>query len=254
MPSESGKKRLRLAYVRFTSCCGCQLTLLNCEGHLEALGEAVDLVAFAMASSRRDDRGPLDVALVEGSVSSPDELDRLLELRRRSDFLVAVGACALTGGVNTLGGPDRSSLCRIVYGETARKKTTFPPQPLCRFVAVDLELAGCPPERHETLQVLGALGRGGLAALPEYAVCMECRRRENLCLLLEGKQPCLGPVTRAGCRAHCPSFGVICEGCRGLVAEANRGEEFRLLMELGFSEREVRSRMERFTGVFREDD
>lgn len=242
-----------MAYARFTSCCGCQLTLLNCEEHMQAFDESVDVVSFAMASSRRDDNGPLDIALVEGSVSNPDELEMLLELRRRTEVLVAVGACALTGGVNTLGGVDRSSLCRIVYGETAREKTTFPPQPLCRFVTVDLELAGCPPERHETLQILGSLSRGGLPALPEYVVCMECRQRENVCLLLERKKPCLGPVTRAGCRALCPSFGVVCEGCRGLVAEANRGEEFRLLVELGLSEREVRARMERFSGVFREN-
>jgi coenzyme F420-reducing hydrogenase gamma subunit len=121
-------------------------------------------------------------------------------------------------------------------------------------VLVDLEIAGGPPERGEHLKTLGALLRGGLpSSLPEYAVCMECRQRENLCLLLEEKQPCLGPVTRAGCNALCPSFGVICDGCRGMVAEAGRGEEFRLLLELGLSEREVKARMQRFTGVFDEN-
>jgi coenzyme F420-reducing hydrogenase gamma subunit len=156
--------------------------------------------------------------------------------------------------VNALAGGDRAPLCEEVYGETAAGKTTFPPQPLSLFVRVDLEIAGCPPERGEHLKTLGALLRGGLpSSLPEYAVCMECRQRENLCLLLEGKQPCLGPVTRAGCNALCPSFGVICEGCRGMVAEAGRGEEFRLLLELGLSEREVKARMQRFTGVFDEN-
>ncbi len=245
--------KLRLAYVRFTSCCGCQLTLLNCEEELAALGELVEVVAFDMASSRREDGRPLDVALVEGSISRPDELNRLLELRRRARVLVAVGACALTGGINTLTGPDRSAWCELVYGDTARNKTTFPPQPISRFVQVDLELAGCPPERSEHLQTLAALARGGLPALPDYAVCMECRLRENLCLLVEARQPCLGPVTRAGCRALCPSFGIACEGCRGLVAEANRTEEFRLLLGLGLAEREVRARMERFTGDGHED-
>lgn len=245
--------KLRLAYVRFTSCCGCQLTLLNCEQELAQLAGEVEVVDFDMASSRRDDGGPLDAVLVEGSISRPEELSALLELRRRAAVLVAVGACALTGGVNTLGGADRSPLCERVYGETARLKTTFPPQPLSRFVRVDLEIAGCPPERREHLLALGALARGALPALPAYAVCMECRRRENLCLLLEAKLPCLGPVTRAGCDALCPSFGAICEGCRGLVTEAGRGEEFRLLLELGLSEKEVRARMGRFTGVLDED-
>lgn len=224
------------------------MTLLNCEDQLGDLAEAIELVDFNMASSFRDDGGALDVVLVEGSVSRPEELERLLELRRRAATLAAVGACALTGGVNSLGNGDRASLCNIVYGETAPEKKTFPPQPLSRFVKVDLELAGCPPERGEHLKALGSLLRGGLPALPEYAVCLECRMRENVCLLLERSQPCLGPVSRAGCNACCPSFGVICEGCRGMVPEANRGEAFRLLLELGLSERQIEARMRRFTG------
>lgn len=238
--------KLRLAYERFTSCSGCQLTLLNCEPELGVLDGVAELVAFDMASSRPDDGGPLDVVLVEGSISRPEELSRLLALRRRARILVAVGACALSGGVNALGGGDRAASCELVYGAVAAAMTTFPPQPLASFVKVDLEIAGCPPERSEHLRLIGALARGGLPQLPEFAVCMECRQRENLCLLLEAQQPCLGPVTRAGCNALCPSFGVICEGCRGLTGEANRSEEFRLLLELGLSEREVKARMERF--------
>ena len=240
--------KLSLAYQRFTSCCGCQLMLLNCEEDLAALAGLADLQAFAMASSRPDPGGHLDVVLIEGSISRPEELEELLALRSRARTLVAVGACALTGGVNTLLGPDRSLPCARVYGQTARSKCTFPPKPLFQFVKVDFEIAGCPPETSEYVRTLGALVRGGLPRLPEYAVCMECRRRENLCLLLERRQPCLGPVTRAGCDARCPSAGAICEGCRGLVAEANRADEFRLLLELGLSEREVRARMDRFTG------
>ena len=122
--------KLRLAYVRFTSCCGCQLTLLDCEPELARLAAAVEVVAFDMASSRPDDGGPLDVVLVEGAISRPEELSALLELRRRATTLVAVGACALTGGVNALAGADRAPLCELVYGETAGTKATFPPQPL----------------------------------------------------------------------------------------------------------------------------
>jgi len=240
--------RLRLGYQRFTSCCGCQLTLLNCEADLAALDAAAEVVVFPMASSRPDDGGRLDVVLVEGSVSRPEELSALLQLRRRSEVLAAVGACALTGGVNSLAGTDRAALCEGVYGETAAEKTTFPPQSLSRFVRVDIELAGCPPERGELLRTVGALARGGLPALAEYPVCMECRCRENLCLLLEKGQPCLGAVTRAGCAALCPSFGVPCEGCRGEVAEANRAEQYRLLLEVGLPEGEVAARMKRFTG------
>jgi len=245
--------KLRLAYVRFTSCSGCQLMLLNCEEQLAAIDAIAEVVAFDMASSRPDDDGPLDVVLVEGSISRSEELVALLRLRRRAEILVAVGACALTGGVNVLAGGDRIALCEGIYGECGLEQMTFPPQPLCSFVPVDLQVAGCPPERSEYLRLFGALTCGGLPALPEYAVCMECRQRENLCLLLEARQPCLGPVTRAGCNALCPTFGVICEGCRGPVSEANRTEESRLLLELGLSEREVRARMQRFSGVSHED-
>jgi coenzyme F420-reducing hydrogenase gamma subunit len=241
-------KRLRVAYERFTSCSGCQLTLLNCEGELARLAAACEFISFSMASSGADDGGALDLALVEGSISRPEELGRLLELRRRADLLAAVGACALSGGVNVLDDRDRSLACARVYGDSARQMNTFPPQPLKHFVKIDLEIAGCPPEEEDYLATLGALARGGIADLPSYAVCMECRWQENLCLLIEKKLPCLGPVTRAGCRAKCPSFGVVCEGCRGLAAEANLEEGFRLLLEMGLSEREVRALIGRFAG------
>lgn len=241
--------RMRLVYERFTSCCGCQLTLLNCEKELSLLAGRVDLVAFPMASSQPDDGGPVTLALIEGSVSTPDQVRRLLELRRRAEWLVAVGACALTGGVNSLGGDESGGLCRNLYGETASCREVFPPQPVRRFIAVDGEIAGCPPEKTDFLLILGALERGGLPAQVTHAVCMECRQKENLCLLLERRQACLGPVTRAGCGALCPSTGVVCEGCRGWAAEANRGEEYRLLLEIGLEEREIRARMARFAGV-----
>ncbi|WP_305044263.1 hypothetical protein [Geoalkalibacter sp.] len=240
--------KLRVLYERLTSCCGCQLSLLNCEEELTALAEGVELVAFPMASSRPDDGRALDVVLIEGSVSAPEEIRRLMVLRRRATWLVAVGACALSGGINALGSVDRGTLCTRVYGEQGSCLEVFPPQPLRRFVTLDLQVPGCPPEGGELLGVLGALLRGGLPALPDFAVCMECRLRENLCLLQERRLPCLGPVTRAGCQARCPSLGVACEGCRGWAAEANRGEAFRLLIDLGLGEGEIRRRMTRFAG------
>lgn len=243
---------LRMIYTRFTSCSGCQLTLLNCEAELATLAEAVEVAAFCMASSRADDRQPVDVVLVEGSISRTAELEKLLDYRRRARYLVAVGACALTGGVNALGEGARDALLGRVYG-AGFDGGNFPPQPLARFVRVDLQVAGCPPEAEDYLRLFGSLARGGLPELPGYAVCMECRLRENLCLLIERRQPCLGPVTRAGCAARCPSAGVICEGCRGPAEEANRREQARLLSELGLSAREVGSRMSRFAGIDHED-
>jgi len=240
--------KLRLAYVRFTSCSGCQLTLLNAEDALPRLPALAEFVRFPLVSARDDDDGPLSAALVEGSVARPEELDELLALRRRARLLVAVGACAVTGGVNRLGGPLRWEEADAVYGDAAREKNTFLPQPLHQLVRVDLALAGCPVEAEELLQLLAALARGGLPALPEQALCLECRWRENRCLLIEGRLPCLGPVTRSGCGVHCPSRGVPCEGCRGAAAEANWAEMRRQLHEIGLGPREIKARLERFSG------
>jgi len=228
---------LSLAFARYTSCSGCQLMLVNCEAQLAALGEAADCHGYELVSSAPGDGIPVAVALVEGSISTPTELESLLALRARARFLVAVGACALSGGVNAL----------LMAGRE-EEGGTFPPQPVRRFVRVDIEIPGCPPERSDFLALFGALSRGGWPGRLECAVCMECRLRENRCLLLEDRLPCLGPVTRSGCRARCPSIGVVCEGCRGEVAEAHRDEMFRLLAERGLAVREVRRRLERFGG------
>jgi coenzyme F420-reducing hydrogenase gamma subunit len=228
---------LSLAFVRYTSCSGCQLMLVNCEEHLAAVAGAADCHGFEMVSSATGDGVAVTVALVEGSVSTPAEVESLLALRQRARFLVAVGACALSGGINALAKAGREEA-----------PGTFPPQPVRGFVRVDWEIPGCPPERSDFLALFAALQRGGWPGRLECAVCMECRVRENRCLLLEDRLPCLGPVTRAGCLARCPSVGVVCEGCRGEVAEAHRDEAFRLLAERGLALREVRRRLERFGG------
>lgn len=227
-----------MAYARYTSCSGCQLMLLNSEEQLAVLATLVDWRGFALVSSAQGADAPVNLALVEGAISTPDELVSLLALRGRARWLVTVGACALTGGVNSLVTVGRETV-----------PGTFPPQPVRRFVRVDWEVPGCPPERDELLALLGALRHGGWPGHLECAVCMECRIRENRCLLLEDHLPCLGPVTRAGCRARCPSVGVPCEGCRGDVAEAHRDEMFRLLAEHGLTVRDTRHRLERFRGA-----
>lgn len=239
----------RFAYVRFTSCSGCQLTLLNCEEELAALPGRFAPVRFDMLSSAEDDHGKLDVVLVEGSVSQPEELELLLQLRRRAGVLIAVGACALTGGVNRLAAERQPEHCQAIYGENAAGRKLFPPQSIDHFVTVDLKIPGCPPESREILGSLLSLHHGSMPGfLREHAVCMECRQRENLCLLMERKLPCLGPVTRAGCNALCPSIGVACEGCRGYASEPAVDEQRLLLRQLGLSARQVEEKMARFTG------
>lgn len=237
---------LKLAWLRFTSCSGCQLMLLDCEESLAALADVIEFDSFPLVTSARGHERNLDLALVEGAVSSPAEVKRLLRLRRQSRLLVAVGACALTGGVNTLVKARQSRSLHDIYGDQSADWDSFPPQPAHNFVTVDWQIRGCPPERHELQNGIGALLHGGWPGRGVMPVCMECRCGENRCLLEEDHAPCLGPVTHAGCHARCPGVGVPCEGCRGLVPEANRDELAGLLAGFGLPEREIRQRLQRF--------
>ncbi len=237
---------IKLAWLRFTSCSGCQLTLLNNEDSLAELAHVVELHNFPLLSSACGNAEALDVALVEGSLTSPGEVERLLAIRRKSRLLVAVGACALTGGVNAMVKGERHKAMVSIYGKAGAEWDTFPPQPIHHFVKVDGQIPGCPPEPHELLQAIAAILHGGWPSHQVMPVCMECRINENRCLLEEDCAPCLGPITQAGCDALCPGLGVPCEGCRGVVPEANRDELYRLFITAGLSEQEIRHRLERF--------
>ena len=240
-------KRPSIAIAGLTACFGCQLTLLNCEAELADIARHVAFSYFPMGMSTRAMAGEFDAALVEGAVSTPEDLETLVHLRNRSHRLIAVGTCARWGGVNAMkNGEPREPLVKTVYGSKADSIDTFHPAPLHRFVTVDAIVVGCPPEKQELMVTLGALLHDTVPVLTEHAVCMECRIRENLCLLMEQRALCLGPVTRGGCRARCPAAGIACEGCRGPVEEANVAAETGLLLKMGFRREEVASRMHRF--------
>lgn len=237
---------IKLAWLRFTSCSGCQLTLLNAEEAMAALATIVELHEFPLASSAFGTNNVFDVALVEGSLTSPAQIKRVLALRQKTGLLLAIGACALTGGVNAMVKEDRRRAIASIYGKPGAEWETFPPLPIHHFVQVDGEIPGCPPEQQELLETIAALLHGGAPGRQVMPVCMECRSDENRCLLEEDQAPCLGPITQAGCRALCPELGVPCEGCRGVVPEANRDELTRLFISAGLSEREISHRLERF--------
>lgn len=241
-------KRPTLAIAGLTACSGCQLTFFNCEEELAEIAERFDIDYFPMGLTERYITGPIDVAFVEGAVSTPDDLEILIKLRSRSRLLVAIGTCAVWGGIAAMKNHEsRKILAEAVYGEAAADLKTFNPQPFRHFIKVDFAITGCPPEKHELLTTLAALLRGAFPVFPSYPVCMECRSRENLCLLIERNELCLGPLTQAGCNARCPAVGIICEGCRGPVAEANIAAELVLLLAKGFSREEIISRMQRFS-------
>ena len=240
-------RKLRLAIAGLTACSGCQLSLLNCEDELPGLLERFEFHYFPMACSPALLDGEYDAALVEGCVSMPHERELLQELRRRSSKLIALGTCAVWGGVAALrNGEDRELLRQQVYGQIPVARETGDPQPLQSVVQVDAVVTGCPPEKDELLRLLAGLLRGTLPAGIDYPVCAECRMRENQCLLTERDMLCLGPLTLGGCEARCPSLSVPCEGCRGPVSEANLTEALEIYDQKGFDRLTVLGRLRRF--------
>ena len=242
-------KRPRLAIAGLTACSGCQLTLLNCEEELPEMLRSFELVWFPMAESGCRPETGFDIAIVEGAVSTAADLATLFRLRNASRLLVAFGTCALFGGVAAMNnkGSHRGDLIRQVYGAAGAGIESFSPSPFRNFVSVDFGITGCPPEKPDLLDLLAAVLAGTLPSVPCYPVCTECRSRENLCLLLERNQLCLGPIIQGGCNARCPATGIVCEGCRGPVREANVAQELELLLERNFDRKEIERRMSRFT-------
>ncbi|MDD2365795.1 MAG: NADH:ubiquinone oxidoreductase [Desulfuromonadaceae bacterium] len=245
-------KKLRLAITGMTACSGCQLSLLNCENELPDLLEKFDFSFFPLASSPLDLIGEYDASIVEGCVSMPHEKKLLLELRNRSRYLIAVGTCAVFGGVAALkNDEEREVLRKQVYGSSSIVESTFRPLPLNNLVQVDASITGCPPEKMELLRLLGGLLAGALPVDSDYPVCTECRIRENICLLTERGELCLGMLVSGGCHARCPSMAVPCEGCRGPLPEANLREALRIYAEKGFDRETVFARLRRFCPEWR---
>jgi coenzyme F420-reducing hydrogenase gamma subunit len=232
-----------------TGCAGDQLVVLNCEDELLALCELVELRDFLMASSDRDERCALDVAFVEGAVVTEEDERMLRRVRERARHLVALGTCAVWGGIPAdPGDAPRRQLLREIYGEASEGWTDRPVRAVRDVVKVDAEITGCPIEKSQLLYALAQLLAGNLPVLASYPVCAECRIRENRCLLQAG-QFCCGPLTVAGCSARCPSLGVACIGCRGPARDANIPSAVALLEEKGFDRPEIARRLTTFAPV-----
>ena len=211
--------RPRVAFFDFASCEGCQLTVVDClQTHLDLL-QAVDIVQFREAMSEKED--DYLIAFVEGSLTRPSDEARLQAIRKQAAIVVALGACAHIGGVNAVRhGWDIDALRRTVYGADGGRYETGEARPIAAVIPVDGVVPGCPIDREEFIRTVRGLLQGRLPHPPEYSVCVECKLRENACLVLQG-HVCLGSVTRAGCGAICPTYETACEGCRGLLPDAN---------------------------------
>ena len=220
-PAVAVRPRPRLAVFKFASCDGCQLSLLDCEDELLAVASAVEIAYFPEASSRMEP-GPYDVALVEGSITTPHDAQRIQDVRRISRTVVTIGACATAGGIQSLKNwADHEDYLRCVYASPEYISTLATSTPIADHIKVDFELRGCPISRHQLLEVIGALVNGRRPRLPAHSVCLDCKRKGTVCVEVARGIPCLGPVTHSGCGAICPSYDRGCYGCFGPVAQSN---------------------------------
>jgi len=205
----------KLAVWKFSSCDGCQLSLLDCEDELLAVAAAVEISNFPEAS-RAVAKGPYDISLVEGSITTPHDAERIHQVRRQSKLLVTIGACATAGGIQALRNfSDVKEFASLVYASPQYLSVLNKSTPIADHVFVDFQLRGCPVNKLQLVEVLSALLNGRKPVTPAYSVCVECKRRGTVCGLVRHGPPCLGPVTQAGCNALCPSFHRGCFGCFG---------------------------------------
>lgn len=227
--------KLRLAVFKFASCDGCQLALLNAEDELLPLCDRFDIVHFAEASSRLES-GPYDVAVVEGSITTGDDADRIARIRAQSRFLMTIGACATAGGIQALRHwGERDEWVAAVYARPEYIRTLAESTPIADHVDVEFELRGCPVDRDQLVEALLALAEGRRPRTPSHSVCLDCKRRGNVCVVVTRGTPCLGPVTQSGCGALCPTYDRGCYGCFGPSKPADVDPLARRLVQLGNS-------------------
>jgi coenzyme F420-reducing hydrogenase gamma subunit len=229
----------KLAVWKFASCDGCQLTLLDCEDELLALAGEVEIAYFVEATSGSVD-GPYDLSLVEGSITTEDDSERIQRVRSASKALVTIGACATAGGIQALRNfGDVEEFARIVYASPEYVSTLATSTPIAAHVRVDFELRGCPIDKRQLLEVLTAFLHGRRPEISSTSVCTECKRRGNVCVMVAHGTPCLGPVTHAGCGALCPTYNRGCYGCFGPMESPNTISLTRQLKVLGMTDRGV---------------
>ncbi|HEV2583005.1 MAG TPA: hypothetical protein VGT44_19250 [Ktedonobacteraceae bacterium] len=229
----------KLAVWKFASCDGCQLSLLDCEDELLALTGEIEIANFAEAS-RAVVKGPYDLSLVEGSITTPHDAERIQHIRRSSRFLVTIGACATAGGIQALRNfKDVNEFISIVYATPQYIEVLNTSTPISDHVKVDFELRGCPINKRQLLEVISAYLNGRKPNTPPHSVCMECKLRGTVCVMVAQHIPCLGPVTHAGCGAICPSYARGCYGCFGPKETPNTASLSHQWQHLGAGRQEV---------------
>jgi sulfhydrogenase subunit delta len=229
-------RKPKLAVWKFASCDGCQLSLLDCEDELLAVASALEIANFPEAS-RAIIKGPYDISLVEGSITTPHDEERIHAIRRNSRLLITIGACATSGGIQALRNfKNVSDFIPMVYARPEFIDTLTKSTPINDHVFVDFQLRGCPISKQQLVEVISAFLNGRKPITPPYSVCLECKRRGTVCVMVARRVPCLGPVTQAGCDALCPHFDRGCFGCFGPKESPNPSSLSAGWMALGATE------------------
>jgi sulfhydrogenase subunit delta len=236
----AAKKKPKLAVWKFSSCDGCQLSLLDCEDELLAVAGAVE-IAYFLEATRAEVKGPYDISLVEGSVSTPHDAERIHKIRRQSRTLISIGACATSGGIQALRNfKDVQQFTDAVYAHPEYIDTLARSTPIRDHVFVDFELRGCPISKHQLLELINATLNGRKPNVPTYSQCMECKRAGTICVMVANGTPCLGPVTQAGCGNVCPKCTRGCYGCFGPKEAPNTRSLSSWLAGLDMDQREIK--------------
>ncbi len=244
----SEAKRPRLAVWKFASCDGCQLSLLDCEDDLLTLARTVEIANFPEASSAITE-GPYDLSLVEGSITTAHDAERIIKVREQSRHLVTIGACATAGGIQALRNfADVQDFISAVYASPQYISTLATSTPISAHVAVDYELRGCPINKDQLIEVISAFIAGRKPAVAAHSVCVECKRRGTVCVMVQGT-PCLGPVTHAGCGAICPAYRRGCYGCYGPMETPNLASLAQEWRALGENSRDIRRALQTFNAA-----
>ncbi len=235
----SKKARPKLAVWKFSSCDGCQLSLLDCEDELLAVAGAFD-IAYFLEATRAQSKGPYDVSLVEGSITNVHDVERIKKVRADSKALITIGACATSGGIQALRNfRDHDAVVRAVYARPEYIDSLATSTGIADHVKVDFELRGCPVDRRQLLEVLSAFLNKRKPLVSQHSVCVECKLSGQVCVMVAHGTPCLGPVTQAGCGSLCPRHDRGCYGCFGPQERANTASLTRHIAELGLGEREL---------------
>jgi coenzyme F420-reducing hydrogenase gamma subunit len=232
-------RKPKLAVWKFASCDGCQLSVLSCEDELLTLANQMEIAYFPEASSAVV-KGPYDLSLVEGSITTPDDAERIQKVRRASRSLVTLGACATAGGIQALRNfRDVKEFISIVYARPEYISTLEKSTAIAAHVNVDFELRGCPINKHQLVEVINAFVHGRAPTVPPHSVCLDCKRKGVVCVMVARGVPCMGPVTHTGCGVLCPSYARGCYGCFGPSENPNTESLADWFVRLGCSHDDI---------------